>query len=231
MSAAASAATTSTAMLELLAADPGATLPAGIPPWIVAVTVLPMALVMVTAFARISIALAFLRHGLGIPEIPSGLVVTGLSVMLTLVAMAPTVLVLEGQVLRPYQAGEIDRARAARATWDGLAGFMRAQTRHVDRGTVLGLLRERGVEAAPEDPRVTVPAFVLSELKSGFQIGLVLWVPFLVVDLLAGAVLSTLGLSVEVRRVALPLKLLLFVAVDGWSLLVTGLVRSFAGVA
>lgn len=229
MSAAAGVSTTSTAMLEMLAADPGAALPAGIPPWIVAVTLLPMALVMVTAFARISIALAFLRHGLGIPEIPSGIVVTGLSVLLTLVAMAPTVLVLEDQVLRPYQAGEVGRAQAAQKTWDGLAGFMRAQTRRTDSATVHGLLRERGLEVAPKDPRVLVPAFVLSELKSGFQIGLVLWVPFLVVDLLAGAVLSTLGLSVEVRRVALPVKLLLFVAVDGWSLLVTGLVRSFAG--
>lgn len=229
MSAAATAATTSTAMLELFAVDPSGSLPAGIPPWIVAVTILPVALVMVTAFARISIALAFLRHGLGIPEIPSGLVVTGLSVLLTLVAMAPTMLVLEEAALRPYQAGQLDRAHAAAKAWDGLAGFMRAQTRRTDRATVLGLLRERGLVTAPEDPRVTVPAFVLSELKSGFQIGLVLWVPFLVVDLLAGAVLSTLGLSIEVRRVALPLKLLLFVAVDGWSLLVTGLVRSFAG--
>jgi flagellar biosynthetic protein FliP len=216
-------------MLDVLAADPAASLPAGIPPWIVAVTLLPMALVMVTAFARISIALAFLRHGLGIPEIPSGLVVTGLSVLLTLVAMAPTLLVIEDQVVRPYQAGRLDRVHAARAAWDALSDFMRAQTRRSDQATVLGLLRERGLEVTPEDARVQLPAFVLSELKSGFQIGLVLWVPFLVVDLLAGAVLSTLALSVEVRRVALPVKLLLFVAVDGWSLLVTGLVRSFAG--
>lgn len=229
MSAAAAATTTSTAMLEALVSEPGASLPGGVPPWIVAVTLVPMVLVMVTAFARISIALAFLRHGIGIPEVPSALVVTGLSVLLTLVAMAPTVIRIEEHALRPLQAGSADRLQAARAAWAELAAFMRAQTRRADSATVAGLLRERGVVAEAEDPRALVPAFVLSELKSGFQIGLVLWVPFLVVDLLAGAVLSTLGLSVEVRRVALPVKLLLFVAVDGWSLLVTGLVRSFAG--
>jgi len=204
-------------------------LPPEVPAWILLATLLPFAVVLLTGFARISILLAFLRQGLGLQEVPSGTVTTALAALLALVAMAPVVDDLHHQVLVPYGAGELTPGEAAAKAWTPMTLFMRAQTRDEDRRLFMQLLAERGVEPGVASWQVTVPSFVLSELKSGFQLGLVIWLPFLVVDLLAGILLSVAGLSVEVRRVALPLKLLLFVAVDGWALLVAGVVRSFAG--
>lgn len=203
----------------------------GVPPWILVVSLLPMALVLLTGFARISIILAFLRQGLGLQEVPSGTVSTGLAVLLSLVAMAPVLGPLQDEVVAPLSRGELEPSAALVATWGPLSGFMEAQTRSQDLEVFQLLLEERGVIAEPGSWQVLVPAFVLSELKSGFQIGLILWIPFLVVDLLAGVVLSLSGLSLEVRTVALPAKLLLFLVADGWTLLVTGVVNSFVGVA
>lgn len=201
----------------------------GIPPWILAVSLLPFVLVLLTGFARISLILAFLRQGLGLQEVPSGTVTTGLAALLSLVAMAPVLDQLQLQVVTPFSRGELSAREAVRGVWTPLEQFMRSQTRGEDLGVFQTLLSERGTQVAADSWQLTVPAFVLSELKSGFQIGLVIWIPFLVVDLLCGVILSLCGLSLEVRTVALPAKLLLFLVVDGWTLLVMGIVRSFGG--
>lgn len=221
----AAASTLASAPAEVLLAA----LPEAVPAWIVAVTLLPLALVLLTAFARISIILAFLRQGLGLQEVPSATVTTGLAALLSMVAMAPVLDGIHREVLVPHAAGELSGRDAALRMWHPLSGFMAAQTRPGDVALFRGLLAERGVTVAPGDFQVTVPAFVLSELKSGFQIGLVVWLPFLLVDLLVGILLSLTALNLEVRTVALPAKLFLFVAVDGWTLLVGSMVRSFAG--
>jgi flagellar biosynthetic protein FliP len=223
-SAAATASTTGSQGLEAVLQVAGQT---GVPPWILAVTLLPLVLVLLTSFARISIILAFLRQALGLQEIPSATVTTGLAALLSLVTMAPVLDSLQNDVVVPYATGELQAREALPRSWIPLSEFMRSQTRPSDEEVFLDLLEERGVEVKEDAWQIAVPAFVLSELKSGFQIGLIIWLPFLVVDLIAGIFLSLLGLSLEVRSVALPAKLLLFLVVDGWTLLVTGIVRSF----
>lgn len=204
---------------------------AGVPTWILAASALPFAVVLLTSFTRISIVLAFLRHGLGTPDVPSATVATVLAALLSGVAMAPVLARVQREAYRPLRAEEISTEQALERAWVPLRAFLEAQTRPHDRALFARLLAERAVLADEADSAVLIPAFVVSELKSGFQIGLVIWVPFLAVDLLVAMLLSVSGLALEARLAALPLKLLLFVAVDGWALLAAGLVRSFAGAA
>lgn len=204
-------------------------LPEGMPAWILVVSLMPVALVLLTSFARISIALAFLRHGLGLPDVIPGTVSAGLAALLACVTMAPVIDGVYQEALVPLSRGEVTGDAAVAKAWGALRGFLEAQTRGEDLGLIRKLYAERGSRVDARDPRAGIPAFVLSELKSGFQIGLILWIPFLVVDLLVALILAATTLPLETRTVALPLKLTLFVTVDGWSLLTAGLVRSFGG--
>ncbi len=201
-------------------------LPEGTPGWVVAASLLPFAVVVLTSFTRISILLAFLRQGIGLGDTPSPTVLTALAALLTVIAMAPVLDQVQREAVEPWLRGELAAEVARDRGWSRVAGFMQAETRRQDLDLMRRLHAERGLRLEAGSPRVLVPAFVVSELRASFRMGLAIWLPFLVVDLLAAVLVSLSGLALEARLLALPLKLLLFLAVDGWALLVAGMVRS-----
>lgn len=198
----------------------------------------PVALVVLTSFVKVSVVLGVLRSGLGTPDVPSGLVVTGVSLVLTLFIMAPVV----EQVVDAVAPGDAvdDRAwpqdaagwlAAADRGTEPVRAFLAQHAHGDDRDTFAALAsRLRGGDpVASDELAVLAPAFVTSELSEAFAIGFLLLLPFLVIDLVVGLSLAALGLAgTSPAVVALPLKLLLFVAVDGWRLLVEGLVLGYA---
>lgn len=200
-----------------------------------ALALVPMVLVSLTSFLKIAIVLSVVRSALGAPQLPPGSAVTGLALVLTLVVMAPvgeaTAAVLDAAPPASDVAGAIGLATRAAAP---LRGFLARFARTDDRATFLDLAqraRARSAGASPatdEDLAVLAPAFIVSELRRAFTIGFLVFLPFLVVDLLVANVLLALGLSqLSPTSVALPFKLLLFVAVDGWKLLARGLVLGY----
>lgn len=213
---------------------------------ILAVAIVPLLALMLSAFVKISVVLALLRNALGSPEAPPALVVTGLSLLLTAFVMAP----VGEQVIEAVRAPAVAPApapgpddTAPSALPEGAAGWLaaaeRAQVpirgflaRHAhaeDRATFTTLARDlRGADVADDDLLVLAAAFVTSELTEAFAIAFLIFLPFLVLDLVVGIGLGALGLSsTPSSTVALPLKLILFVAVDGWRLLVDGLARGY----
>jgi type III secretion protein R len=201
-------------------------------------------LVMLTSFVKLSVVLSLVRNALGTPQVPPGLVVTGLALVLTLFVMAPVIEQVADAVAPPAEETEppnpVQRAWPGTTTeWLGAAGraeapviaFLAKHAHAKDRATFQSLAsRLRGGAAVADDRLVVLaPAFITSELKEAFAIGLLLLLPFLVIDLVVGMSLASLGLQqTSPAVVALPVKLLLFVAVDGWRLLVEGLVLGYA---
>jgi type III secretion protein R len=202
---------------------------------IATVSLAPVALVTLTAFLKISVVLSVLRHALGSPQIPPNTVITGLSLLLTFAVMAP---VAEGALSAarapaPGRGIEASLLRAQRAA-EPLRAFLRRHARAEDRETFADVARRVGAGgSAPangDDFAVLAPAFVVSELRRAFTIGFLVFVPFLVVDLLVANVLLALGLTqLSPTTLALPFKLLLFVGVDGWRLLARSLALSYVG--
>jgi flagellar biosynthetic protein FliP len=192
-------------------------------------TFLPAALVMMTSFTRIAIVFHFMRTALGTQEIPSNQMVIGLTLFLTAFIMAPTVSRINELAIQPTLAGEIDVTTAMERGTPPLREFMLRQTREADLALFAGLARiERPASAADLPMRVVIPAFAISELKTGFQMGFFLFVPFLLVDLVVSTVLLSVGMmQLPPMMISLPFKVLLFVMIDGWNLLVGSLVRSF----
>jgi type III secretion protein R len=181
------------------------------------------------------VVLSILRHAIGAPQIPSGSVITGLSLLLTLAVMAPvaerTLALAAAKGSGGGLAASLERAQAAA---EPLRGFLSRHARPADRQAFVEVARRVGgagrTPPGPEDFAVLAPAFVVSELRRAFTIGFVVFVPFLVVDLLVANVLLALGLTqLSPTTIALPFKLLLFVGVDGWRLLAQGLALSYAG--
>jgi len=198
-------------------------------------SLIPAALISVTSFTRIVIVLSFIRRSLSINELPPNPIVIGLSLFLTLFVMGP---VFEGAYERayvPYEAGEIPIEEAAQRGWGEVRGFLLANTRPGELRLFAEMARVQPVEddggelVADELPfRVVVPAFVLSELKTAFQMGFLLFLPFLVIDLVVASVLISMGMfMLPPVMVSTPFKILLFVLVDGWSLVCESLVTSF----
>lgn len=191
----------------------------------------PILLLLMTSFTRFVIVLSLVRNGIGLQTVPPAQVLIGLALFLTMFAMSPTLTAVNDVALQPLLAGEIDALEAAELGYDPMRTFMLAQTREED----LGMFLELAGADAPETPAdigptTLVPAFVISELRTAFTIGFVVFVPFLVVDLVVAAVLMSLGMvMLPPIFVSLPLKLLLFVLVDGWSLLSRSLVMSVIG--
>jgi len=214
-------------------AGPIAGRPAELMLLIAAVSLAPVALVTLTSFLKISIVLSILRHALGAPQIPPNSAITGLSLLLTFAVMAP---VVEGTLTLAVAPGggsglSASLARAKEAA-EPLRAFLARHARPDDRETFMDVARRLGAETRPgvEDFAVLAPAFVVSELRRAFTLGFVVFVPFLVVDLLVANVLLALGLTqLSPTTIALPFKLLLFVGVDGWRLLARGLALSYAG--
>ncbi len=191
---------------------------------------LPAALMMTTSFTRIIIVLGFLRSGLGLPQLPPNQVLIGLALFLTIFTMAPTWDSLRREALEPYLRGEIGAEEAWARAEAPVKNFMLRQTNEKD----LGLFTELAHLPGPvSDPaalplHVVIPAFILSELRTAFQMGFVILVPFLVIDLVVSSVLMAMGMMMMPPVVvSLPFKILLFVLVDGWTLVVRSVIASF----
>jgi flagellar biosynthetic protein FliP len=193
------------------------------------ISLAPSLLVMVTAFARIVIVLSLLRSALGAPGIPPNPVLIGLGLFLTLFVMEPVLQQAWTQGLLPMSEGRIGEIAGLQAAAEPFRAFMAAQVRESD----LTLFLELARLPMPEDPqqapwRALVPAFMVSELKRAFEIGFLLFLPFLVIDLVVASLLMSLGMMMlPPSVVALPFKLLFFVLVDGWRLVSGSLVQGF----
>lgn len=195
-----------------------------------ALSLLPAVLIMVTAFTRIVIVLGFTRSALGTQGVPPNQVLIGLALFLTLFVMGPVLKQVNDDAIQPMLHGQITQSQAYDRGIEPLRGFMFKQVRSQDLQLFVDL-SGKGKPANPKDVPTTtlIPAFIISELRTAFLIGFIVFVPFVVIDLVVSAALSAMGMAMlPPSLISLPFKLLLFVAVDGWYLLVSSLVRSFA---
>ena len=201
---------------------------------ILAITVLsiaPSVLLLATSFTKIIVVLALTRNALGLPSSPPNQVLTGIALFLTIFVMGPVFSEINELAIQPYMDGAMTVAQAYDAGVVPLRDFLLGNTREDELRLMIGL---SGEEAPADEAAVSmttlIPAFVLSELKSAFIIGLVVFIPFLVLDMLVSAALMAMGMMmVPPTIVSLPFKLLLFVVVDGWALVTTALVGSYGG--
>ena len=194
-------------------------------------SVLPGILLMMTSFTRIIIVLSILRQALGLQQTPPNQVLIGLSLFLSFFIMAPVVNQVNDAAVKPYAAGQIGATQMIETGGQALHGFMVKQTRVKD-VTMFADIAKSGPYASPNDVpfSVLLPAFVTSELKTAFQIGFLIFLPFIVIDLVVATVLMSLGMMMlSPTIISLPFKLLLFVLVDGWALTMGSLANSFAG--
>jgi flagellar biosynthetic protein FliP len=194
-----------------------------------ALSLASMALVTMTAFTRIVIVLSFVRRALSTQEIPPNPVILGLSMFLTVFVMGPTLDRVTAQAVQPYLAGEISGHQAVVSGVAEFHRFMITHTRRADLGLMFHLASVTPPATPEETPlRVLIPAFVLSEIKTAFIMGFCIYVPFLLIDLVVSTVLMSLGMMMMPPMImSLPLKILLFVLVDGWQLVVRSLGASF----
>lgn len=189
----------------------------------------PAILFTMTAFTRIIIVLSMLRHAIGMPETPANQVLISLALFLTLFTMMPVLEQINKQAYQPYSSGQLKQDKALELATAQVKEFMIRQTREQD----LMLMVELSQSPAPkkiEDVGMTqlIPAYMLSELKTAFQIGFVIFLPFLLIDLVVSSVLMSLGMMmVPPVTISLPLKVLMFVLIDGWNLVVRALIGSF----
>jgi flagellar biosynthetic protein FliP len=191
---------------------------------------LPAILVTMTSFTRITIIFHFLRQALGTQETPSNQILIGLSIFLTMFIMAPVGARINEVALEPAMAGKISVTQAMQLGAPPLRDFMLKQTREADLALFIELSKVEKPKTASELPMtVVIPAYIISELKTGFQMGFFLFVPFLLIDLVVSTTLLSMGMmQLPPAMVSLPFKVLLFVMIDGWNLLVGSIVRSFA---
>ena len=195
-----------------------------------ALTFLPAVILMMTGFTRIIIVLSLLRHALGTQSSPPNQVLVGLSLFLTLYVMSPVLEKVYVDAYLPWSMNKITFNDALGKAEPTMKGFMLKQTREPD----LALFLKLANEPAPAEPlatplKVVVPAFVTSELKTAFQIGFMVFIPFLIIDIVVASVLMSMGMMMlSPVLISLPFKLMLFVLADGWTLLVGSLVASFA---
>jgi len=190
-------------------------------------SLLPAIVLTCTCFARFAVAFAFLKTGLGSQGAPPSQVLIGLALFMTLFVMAPVAQKVNDDALQPYLAGKLDEGGALAAATPALRGFLLAHTRQDD----LALFTDAAGIARPRTPgdvplKIAIPSFVVSELQTAFQMGLLILLPFLVIDLVVATVLSSMGMvMLPPASISLPVKLLVFVAVDGWHLVVASLLK------
>jgi flagellar biosynthetic protein FliP len=191
--------------------------------------VLPSILIMTTSFMRIIIVLGFLRSALSTQQSPPNIVLVGIALFLTLFIMGPVFNRMNQDAVAPYSKGEINQTQAFERGIKPLREFMGKQTRKKDLALMIDLSRAQTPREFNDVPTLTlIPAFMLSELRTAFQMGFLLFLPFLVIDLVVSATLMSLGMMMlPPSTFSLPLKLLLFVLADGWELVVKSLVVSF----
>jgi len=192
-------------------------------------TLAPAILVLLTSFTRIVIVLSLLRHALSTQQIPPNQVIIGLSLFLTFFIMSPYLEEINDQAVQPYLNQEITQREAFDRAVVPLRTFMLKHTRQADLALFVraaGLPRPANVDEVPT--RVVIPAFVISELKTAFQMGVMLFIPFLIIDMVVASVLMSMGmLMLPPIMVSLPFKILLFVLVDGWHMVIQSLIESF----
>lgn len=195
-----------------------------------AMTLIPALLFCVTGFTRILIVLGFIRTAIGTPTAPPNQVLVGIALFLTLFVMAPTFNAIKNDAWDPLQKHEITQAQAIRRAEAPLREFMFEQTRTGDLALFVRLsrMREQPETRADIPTTVLIPAFIVSELKTAFQIGFLIFLPFLVIDLIVASTLMSMGMiMLPPVFISLPFKILLFVLVDGWGLVTESLVKSF----
>jgi flagellar biosynthetic protein FliP len=194
--------------------------------------VAPGILLLMTAFTRFVVVLGLTRNAVGVQTIPPSQVLIGLALILTFFVMGPVFTMVNDDAVQPLLAGDISQSEAISAGYEPLREFMLAQTRDDDLRLFMSLSEQEKPETPEEVSATTlIPAFVISELRTAFIIGFLIFIPFLVIDLVVSAVLMSMGMvMLPPVFISLPLKLLLFVLVDGWALLIGSVVQSVNGV-
>ncbi len=192
-------------------------------------TFLPAILMMMTSFTRIVITFHFLRQAMGVQGVPPNQVLIGLSLFMTIFVMSPVGMQIHSAAVQPYQQGEVNEMDALQLAAQPLQEFMLRQTREKDLSLFYELSRkERPKNRSEVEMVVLVPAFILSELKTAFQIGFLLFIPFLIIDIVVASILVSLGMIfLPPIMVALPFKIVLFILADGWHLIVGSILKSF----
>ena len=192
-------------------------------------TVLPSALLMVTGFTRILIVLGFVRNALGTPTTPPTQLLVGMSLILTIFVMAPTFKQVNTIAVQPYSNHEISLTQAIERGQQPLRTFMFKQTRDSDLALFVQMAHLPRPKTRADIPTyVLVPAFMISELKTAFQIGFLIYLPFLIIDMVVSSTLMSMGMMMlPPVLISLPFKIMLFVLVDGWHLVVQSLIQSF----
>lgn len=188
----------------------------------------PSILIMVTSFIRFAVVLSFLRHAMGIQQMPPNQLLVALALILTFFVMSPVINQAYDEGIKPYLEGELTKEEAFDITVAPVRKFMLAQTREKDLALFVNIAGEDKPQSSEDVPlRALVPGFVISELRTAFQIAFVLFIPFLVIDMVVASVLMSMGMMMlPPIIVSLPFKILLFVLVDGWYLLIKSLVES-----
>ncbi len=193
------------------------------------ISLVPALLFTVTGFTRILIVLGFIRSGLGTPTAPPNQVLVGIALFLTIFVMAPTFNAINKDAIEPLRANKISQETALKRAETPMREFMFDQTRTKDIALFAKLAKLKEPETRADIPTyVLIPAFTISELKTAFQIGFLIFLPFLVIDLVVSATLMSMGMvMLPPVFISLPFKILLFVLVDGWNLITQSLVQSF----
>lgn len=192
-------------------------------------TFLPAVVMMMTSFTRIIIVFAILRQALGLQQTPSNQILVGLALFLTFFIMTPVLDKVNAQAVQPYLNEELGALEAVQAAAEPFRGFMLAQTRESDIALFVRIAGNGPVESPEALPfSILVPAFVTSELKTAFQIGFMLFIPFLIIDLVVASVLMAMGMMMlSPIIISLPFKIMLFVLVDGWAMVIGTIAASF----
>ncbi len=191
-------------------------------------SVLPALLITTTAFTRIIIVMAILRQAIGIPNVPSNQILIGLSMILTLFVMTPVANKVNETVVQPYLQSKIDETSAITTLGEEIKTFMLKQTHKKDLKLYYELSKTKVVDNQSPPLLVVMPAYITSELKTAFEIGFLIFIPFLIIDLVVSSILMSVGMMMlSPIVISLPFKILFFVLVDGWGLIATSLVTSF----
>ena len=194
-------------------------------------TLAPAILILTTSFTRLAVVFSFLRQAVGTQQTPSNQIIAGLALFLTFFIMMPIWQKINNNALQPYLHEEISQEIALKAAINPIRNFMFKQTREKDLGLFIKMAKINKPKNKDDIPTtVLIPAFVISELKTAFIIGFVLFVPFLIIDMVVASVLLSMGMMMlPPIMISLPFKLMLFVLVDGWNIIVGSLVKSFVG--
>ncbi|MEQ1664715.1 MAG: flagellar type III secretion system pore protein FliP [Bdellovibrionales bacterium] len=192
-------------------------------------TLAPAILIMMTSFTRVVIVLSFVRQALGTQNMPPNQLLVGLSLFITLFIMSPFLTKINNDAVQPFLNGAIKQDEAVDNALGPLRSFMFNQTRDSDLSLFVGLSKIAKPKTRADIPiHVLIPSFIISELKTAFQIGFIIYLPFLVIDMIAASVLMAMGMMMlPPVIISLPFKIMLFVLVDGWTLIVGSLVKSF----